>query len=153
MHARHPTDLGIRVEEHFARVHREVFLGDPVSNPRLKVEVIEEAMAHDTPTMLLITPWTINGLAFPPDGTLPETLIINGRSYPVFQADIEGIGLTHSVNLVATVAALASPEAARSAARAIGGEFLKALARAREASQVSDPGRRDLFGRIGHAER
>lgn len=137
--------LSERILAHFTRVHRDVFLGDPLCNPRLKVEVLDETVAHDTPTLILVTPWTINGLAFPPDGMLPETLAINGRSYPVFVADIDGIGPTHSVNLVATVAGIASPEAARSAARAIGEAFRISLARVREAAQVDDPSRRDLF--------
>ena len=120
-------------------------MGDPLLNPKLKVEVVAEAMAGDTPSLVLITPWTINGMAFPPDGTLPDTLMIGGRAYPVFMADIEGIGLTHSVNLAATVATMSSHEGARSAALAVAGPFQEALARAREAAQVTDPGKRRLF--------
>ena len=140
-----PSDLAGRVLKHFTAVHLEVFLGDPVCNPKLRVEVLEEALAHDTPTLVLITPWTINGLAFPPDGTLPDTLTVNRRSLPVFVTDIAGIGVVHSVNLVANTATLASPEAARSAARALSGDFRHAITRAREAAQVADPGRRELF--------
>lgn len=120
-------------------------MGDPLLNPKLKVEVVAEAMAGDTPSLVLITPWTINGMAFPPDGTLPDALTIGGRAYPVFTADIEGIGLTHSVNLAATVATMSSHEGARSAALAVAGPFQEALARAREAAQVTDPGKRRLF--------
>ena len=139
------TDLGARVLEHFRRVHSRVFMGDPVSNPKLKVDVLGEAVAHDTPSLVLITPWMLNGLAFPPDGALPETLTINGRAYPVFLADIEGIGLTHSINLVAAVETMTSHAAARSAALALAGPFHEALARAREVEQVADPGRRRLL--------
>lgn len=139
------TGIGARILEHFQTVHREVFLGDPVSNPKLKVEVLAEEDAGDCPTLVLVTPWMVNGVALPPDGELPASLSINGRTYPVFTAEVEGVGTLHSVNLAATTAAFTSHEAARSVAAAMAGPFREAVAAARS-GRVADPSRRRLLG-------
>lgn len=101
----------------FERVHREVFLGDPVANARLTVDVVDAAIVVDTPTLVLVTPWTVSGLAFPPDDDFPETLEIAERRRPVFRIDMVGVGGFRSVNLPVETAALHSMAQARTLAR------------------------------------
>ncbi len=123
--------LARRTQTVFEAVHQRVFLGDPVANPRLAVEVLGAATAHDTPVLVLITPWTLNGLAFPPDGELPATLEVIGRPRQVFSAELEGVGPFRSVNLVSDVSRLARPEEARKLARSFAEPFRAAVERAR----------------------
>lgn len=139
--------LADRVLAHFQRVHEEVFRGDPAANPRLKVEVLDPEMAGDTPTLVLITPWTLNGMAFPPDERFPDSLDINTRKYPVFRNDLEGIGPYCSVNLVADVSNLKSPDAARGVGRPLGEAFRMAVESSRERGTVEDESKRGLFKR------
>ncbi|MDX1691601.1 MAG: [NiFe]-hydrogenase assembly chaperone HybE [Acidimicrobiia bacterium] len=139
------SDLAARVGDHFRGVHRDVFLGEPMANPRLKVEVLEDVVVADTPTMILVAPWVVNGLAFPPDEALPDSLTIGARTYPVFTADVEGLGVVHSVNLVSDTTALDSQEAARNAAMALAMPFREAVERART-DDVADPSKRRLLG-------
>jgi hypothetical protein len=100
-------DLGTRVGrtlDYFQRVHREVFAGDPASNPRLTVQVVDPAEVEGVHTLVLICPWTVNGMFFPhADQYLPEVLEIGGRQHPVFGNEIEDLGRYGSVNLVADV--------------------------------------------------
>jgi hypothetical protein len=139
-------ELAGRVAEHFSRVHREVFLGDEVSNPKLWVEVVSPAMAGDTAAMILIAPWTLNGLVFPPDESFPTTLTVGAKEYPVFTAEVEGLGTVRSLNLASDVSTMPSQDAARGIAAALAGPFLEAVALARETGRVSDPSRRRLLG-------
>ena len=90
----------------FDRVHREQFLGDPVANPRLRVAVVDAALVADTPALVLLTPWTINGLAFPPDDVFPATLTIAGRVRPAHRIDMPELGVFWSVNLPTETAGL-----------------------------------------------
>ncbi len=138
-------DLRDRVRRTFEDVHRRAFLGDPAANPRLRVEVVGAAMAGDTPVLVLITPWTLNGMAFPPDGRFPERLTLEGRTFPVHANALEGVGDYRSVNLVPDVSSLPGPGAARQLAEALAGPFRDAVARAREQLAVPDPGRRRLL--------
>lgn len=133
------------VEAVFADIHRRVFLGDPVANPRLRVEVVDPVMVADTPTLVLITPWTLNGLAFPPDGAFPETLRVGGRQLPVFANDIAGMAPYHSVNLASDVLAVDGPASARALADTLGGPFRDAVARVRRPRLVADPSRRSFL--------
>lgn len=135
-------DLAQRVYDHFERVNREVFRGDPAANTKLKVEVLEPEMAGDTPVIVLITPWTLNGMAFPPDGRFPDSLSVNTKDLPVFRNELDGIGAYCSVNLVADVGNLQSPDIARAIARPLGTAFRAAVD---EARQIGDRGRRDLL--------
>lgn len=102
----------------------------------------------DTPTLVLVTPWTLNGLAFPPDERFPDSLTIGKRSYTVFQNDIEALGAYFSVNLMGDVSTLKSPEAARVVAGQLGDPFRRAVAKAREELAVPDEARRQLFKRL-----
>ncbi len=138
--------LAAATQESFEAIHRDSFLGDPGCNPKLKVEVLHAAMVGATPTLILITPWTLNGLLFP-DKAIAE-LVVGRRRFPVFEATVEGIGTYSSVNLVPDVSGLADREAARHAAAALVAPFRQAVARALEEQTVSDPNRRDLFKRL-----
>lgn len=135
-------DLAQRVYDHFERVNRDVFRGDPVANPKLKVEVLDPEMAGDTPIIVLITPWTLNGMAFPPDDRFPASLSVNTKDLPVFRNELEGIGAYCSVNLVADVSTLQSPDVARAIARPLGTAFRTAVEAAR---QIGHLGRRELL--------
>lgn len=141
------AELARRVLEHFESVEEEIFRGDPAANPRLKVEVLDPELVEDTPTLVLVTPWTLNGMAFPPDDEFPASLDLGKRRYQVFRNDLEGIGFYCSVNLVGDVGNLHSPDAARGVGRPLGKMFRTAVAHARQESEVSDPNRRDLFKR------
>ena len=94
------------VHRTFDRVHRERFLGDPAANPRLGVAVVDAALVADTPALVLLTPWTINGLAFPPDDVFPATLTVAGRVRPAHHIDMPELGVFWSVNLPTETAGL-----------------------------------------------
>ncbi len=133
----------------FEEIHRRVFLGDPAANPHLKVEGVETALVEDTPTLILITPWTLNGMAFPPDELFPATLTVGAKEYPVFAHSLEGLGSYHSVNLMGDVSPLQSPESARALARSLRQPFAEAVGAARRKRSVPDPARRNLLlGRV-----
>jgi len=138
-------DLAARVAEYFEKIERTVFRGDPAANTKLRVEVLDQELVDDTPTLVLITPWTLNGMAFPPDDRFPEELTLGKRRYPVFRNVLDGIGTYFSVNLVNDVGNLTSPSAARSVAHPLGRMFREAVARARDQRTVADQERRDLL--------
>jgi hypothetical protein len=90
--------------EYFDRVHREVFAGDPAANPRLTVQVVDPDEVEGVHTMVLICPWTVNGMFFPTsDQYLPDELEIGGRRHPVFANQLDELGRYGSVNLVSDV--------------------------------------------------
>lgn len=130
-------DLAARVCRAFERVHREQFRGDRAANPRLRVEVIEAAAVADTPTVVLITPWTINGLAFPPGGEFPATLELAGRRRPVFGVGMDELGVFRSVNLPVETSGLHSMDQARTLARSWAGHFQDAVRAARHAEPAA----------------
>jgi [NiFe]-hydrogenase assembly, chaperone, HybE len=115
----------------FERVHREQFRGDPVANPRLGVDVIDPAIVADTPAVVLLTPWTVNGLAFPPDDDFPDSLEIAGRTRPVFRLRMPELGVFRSVNLPLDAASLRSMAQARGLAGSWSGHFRDAVGAAR----------------------
>jgi [NiFe]-hydrogenase assembly, chaperone, HybE len=127
----------------FELVHRKHFLGDPVANSRLVVDVLDPAVVIDTPTALLLTPWTINGLAFPPDDEFPEVLEIAGRRRMVFRVEMAELGPFRSVNLPLEAGSLRSMAQARGLTRSWTGHFQEAVrgARAPQVHQLpSEPG-------------
>lgn len=133
-------DIAVNVRLAFERVHREQFLGDPVANPRLAVEVIDPAVVEDTPTVVLLTPWTVNGLAFPPDATFPGSLEIAGRRRPVFRIEMAELGAFWSVNLPLEAASLRSMAQARTLARSWVAPFRDAVgAVRRDAAATAGP--------------
>lgn len=107
------------------------FEGDPVANPRLHFEVVDLGVAADTPVLVLVTPWTLNGLAFPPDGAFPEWLEIDGRRHRVHADALEGLGTYRCVDLAPDVSHLPSQAHARKVAHAMGDAFFSAVERAR----------------------
>jgi hypothetical protein len=126
----------------FERVHREQFQGDPVANPRLAVEVIDPAVVEDTPAVVLLTPWTVNGLAFPPDGTFTDSLEIAGRRRPVFRIEMPELGAFWSVNLPLEAASLRSMAQARTLARSWVPHFRDAVGAVRRAAAAATAGER-----------
>jgi [NiFe]-hydrogenase assembly, chaperone, HybE len=133
----------------FERVHREQFLGDPAANPRLAVAVLDPAVVADTPVVVLLTPWTVNGLAFPPDDEFPAELEIAGRRRPVFRVEVPELGAFRSVNLPPEPSSLSSLAQARGLARSWAGPFQAAVAAARvgRAADGTAPGQQAAAAR------
>lgn len=152
-------DLADRTYEYFERVRRDVFENDPASNPALAVEVVEFSEVGGAPSLVLITPWTLNGMVFGDLPGFPGSLTIGGKGYPVFTNTLEEVGTYQSVNLVSDVSSLENQEAARRAARAFVKPFRTAIAKVQEQAQIEDPGRRGLLrglirpDEIGHPGR
>ncbi len=124
-------ELTSRVTSIFREVHRRSFLGDPAANPRLQVEVVEARMVVDTPCLILLTPWTLNGLAFPPDARFPHEVEVRGRRRRAYTHRLEGLGEYVSVPLLSNLAGLRGQEQARRVARALGEAFFLAVAAVR----------------------
>ncbi len=133
----------------FEGVQRRSSPGDPNWNPNLIVEVLAPAMVGQTPTLVLIAPWTISGMIFLADGTGMTELTVGKRRFAVGVDSIDAIGTYASVNLVPDVSGLADQEDARHAAMALALPFQEAVARALQERTVADPTRRDLFRRLG----
>lgn len=134
-------------EAAFQGIYERSFRGDAATNPRLKVEVLEPAVVADTPTLVLITPWTLNGLFFPPVDVSARELVIDGERRPVFVNEIEELGRYLSVNLVPDVSNLQSPREARETARRLAEPFRNAVTALRDGETVADPSKRELFRR------
>jgi len=128
------NDIAAGVREAFERVHREQFLGDRAANPQLTVDVIDAALVEDTPAVVLITPWTINGLAFPPDDEFPDHLEIAGRRRPVFRVEMAMPGVFRSINLPLEAASLRSMDQARTLAHSWAEHFHDAVRAVRQAA-------------------
>jgi hypothetical protein len=144
-----PVVLADRVSEYFEGVNHDVFAGDPAANPNLGVEVIDAGVAHDTPVVILIAPWTLAGLATPPDGQLPSALRVGARHCPALANEVPGIGSYWSVILVPDVSGYRSQDQARAVAMSLVEPFHVAVEKARqELTQVTDPGKRALLSRV-----
>jgi hypothetical protein len=128
------ADLDERVRATFADIHRRVFLGDAAANPRLRVEVVAARSEGATTTMVLITPWTINGLLFTPH--LPTVARIAGARRPVHGLCLPDLGPFGSVNLVADVGGLPGQDRARALAAGWTEPFRSGIA---EALAALDP--------------
>jgi len=140
------VDLAGRVGQAFERIHHSVFLLDPTANPKLTVEVVDAGMAGDTPTLILITPWTLSALAFPPDDRFPPTIEMSGRDYAAYPIELPEVGPYRSVNLAPDVSRLPSAAHARKVARTMAPLFREAVEKARRDVTVRDPSRRRLLG-------
>lgn len=145
-----PAEHASAVLAAFTEIHEQVFRGDPVANPRLRVEVVGAAMAGDTPVLVLVAPWTINGLAFPPDGAFPDRLELAGKTYPVWAHELGGVGRYRMVGLLSSVSCFQSPAEARELAEAMAEPFRRAVEAARPEPSTGDgdvpnPGRRRLL--------
>lgn len=120
------ADLAVRATAAFRDVQERVFSGDPAANAKLAVEVIETVVVDGTPTLVLITPWTINGLIFP-TGPGPDELVVADTRRTVFRGDVAPLGVYWSVNLVADVSRLSSPRQARALAESVADPFRDAV--------------------------
>lgn len=100
------------VQQVFDGVHDRAFRGDPAANPRLHVQVVAAVLAHDTPAVVLLTPWTCNGLAFPPDAAFPAEVMVAGRRLAARSTALAGLGTFWSVNLLPDVSRLRTQLAA-----------------------------------------
>jgi hypothetical protein len=119
-------DLAVRATAAFCGVQERVFADDPAANPRLAVETVEAAMVDGVATLVLITPWTINGLLFPAqDG--PTELTIAAAPRRAFRGDVAPLGVYWSVNLVPDVSRLTSPRQARTLAESFAEPFRDAV--------------------------
>jgi hypothetical protein len=119
--------LSIRATAAFTEVHRTAFVGDPAANPRLGVEVVEAVRVLDTPTLVLVAPWTLNGLIFPTRDGFPHELEIAGQTRPVFEVNLPPLGRFLSVNLVSNLWGLRDQRRARALARSWATPFRDAV--------------------------
>jgi hypothetical protein len=119
-------DLVARAGEAFRGVHDLVFAGDPSANPRLRVEPVEPAWVDGVPTLVLITPWTLNGLMFPL-GAGPDELVVATFPRRAYRGDVVPLGVYWSVNLVPDVSQLTSPGQARRLAASFADPFREAV--------------------------
>ena len=140
-----PQSLASRVTAYFENVERTVFRGDPACNPKLKVEVFDTQLVEDTITMVVVTPWTLNGMAFVPDDVFPDHLTLGKKRCPVFHNELEEIGAYFSINLLGDVGNLQSPDAARGVGKSLGQLFRAAVSQVRQEQVIADPSRRDLL--------
>lgn len=129
----------------FRHVHRAAFAGDPAVNPALDVAVTDVLMAADTPTVVLVTPWTLNGLAFPPDRQLPARCEIGGASRLLFRNHLSGLGEYYSVNLVPDVSGIATQAEALKLALSLARPWADLIATSRGTEAVTSPARRRLL--------
>jgi len=126
-----PARLAAAAYAAYERVNVEAFRGDPVANPRLVVEVIATDLVAGWPALVLLTPWTLNGLIFPGDAAaseIPQSLEIAGTPRPVFLITMPDLPRHASVNLVGDVSRWSSPEQARTVARSFVAPFMAAVA-------------------------
>jgi len=119
-------DLVVRAGQAFRGVQDRVFAGDPGINPRLRVEAVEPAWVDGVPTLVLITPWTLNGLMFPL-GTGPEELVVADTCRRAYRGDVAPLGVYWSVNLVSDVSGLTGPPQARRLATSFADPFRDAV--------------------------
>ena len=63
-----------------------------MGHPALEVAATSVLTAGDTATIVLLTPWTLNGLAFPPDRRVPARCEITGAMRLVFRSHLAGLG-------------------------------------------------------------
>ncbi len=140
-----PAGLGDQVLAAFQHVHQTAFAGDPAVNPALAVAVTDLLMAGDTPTIVLLTPWTLNGLAFPPDRQLPARCEIAGATRLIFRNHLAGLGEYYSVNLIPDVSGIATQAEALKLALSLAEPWRDLIATSRGTEAVTNPARRRLL--------
>ena len=126
--------LAASIQQAFQAIHERAFRGDPAANPHLRVQVVAAVMAHDTPAAVLLTPWTCNGLAFPPDATFPAQVEIGGKHWTARTTGLPELGQFWSVNLIPDVSRLTSQDTAAALARGWAKPWADAVTRARAAN-------------------
>jgi hypothetical protein len=120
-----------RIRRAFSAIHGLALERRSEVSTGISVDVFDAGIAIDTPTYILITPWTINGLAFPPDDDFPSALEIDGRVRIVHAVDDSDLGPHCAVNLVPLGAHFPSPVHARKVARDFAPKFRRAVEEAR----------------------
>jgi hypothetical protein len=120
-----------RVRSVFARIHGPAFDADTELSTGIEVDVIDAGIALDTPTFILLTPWTINGLAFPPDRNFPVALEIDGATQPVYSVERSNLGPYRAVILAALGSHFPSATHARHFAERAAPKFRRAVEEAR----------------------
>jgi len=115
----------------FAKIHGPAFDADTELSTGIEVGVIEAGIALDTPTFILLTPWTINGLAFPPDQRFPVALEVDGGTRPVYSIDRSTLGPYRAVNLAPLGSHFPSAVHARHFAERAAPKFRRAVEEAR----------------------
>jgi hypothetical protein len=139
------VDIADRTYAYFEAIHRNVFAGDPASNRALTVEVVQPGEVDGLPTLVLITPWTLNGMVFGDLTNFPTSMTVGAKEYSVLAHSLVELGPYRSVNLVSDVSNLESQEAARRVARAYVQPFRRAVAKALQEARVEDRNRRALL--------
>ena len=103
----------------FRAIHDDVFAGDSSVNAALEVEVLPvgtlDGPFGEQSVLILITPWTLNGLVLPGRG-LPESMDVAGQQRALITMELDAIGTYTQVNLVGDVSRYASQEQARTIA-------------------------------------
>lgn len=103
-------------------------------NARLRIDVVDTGLAHDTSTFVVVLPWGIEGVIVARSRErLPSSIVMGGRRQRVIPRELPGLGHVGTVELVPDVTPLASPRHARKIAYLIGPLFRDAVARARSA--------------------
>ena len=115
----------------FADIHGPAFDADTELSTGIEVDVIDAGVALDTPTFILLTPWTINGLAFPPDDSFPVAIEIDGATHPVYSIVRSELGPYRAVNLAPLGSHFPSATHAHHFAERAAPRFRKAVAEAR----------------------
>jgi hypothetical protein len=129
-----PTPLQERIRRVFAAIHGPAFDGETELSTGIDVEVFAGGTAVDTPTYILLTPWTINGLAFPPDDDFPSGLALDGRIKVVYAIEDSPLGPYRAVNLAPLGSHFPSPAHARKVAHDYAPMFRRAVEEARALS-------------------
>ena len=121
-------DLVLRADEAFRTVFERVFAGDPGVNAQLDVEAVEPAVVDGVPTLVMVTPWAMSGLVFPP-GDGPVELVIAEVVRRAVRGDVAPLGPYWSVSLVPEVSRLTGAEQARRLATSFAEPFQDAVRR------------------------
>jgi [NiFe]-hydrogenase assembly, chaperone, HybE len=118
-------DLAARADLAFRGVQERIFADDPAANGNLVVEAIEATAVDGVSTLVLVTPWTINGLVVPTDAAQegPEEIVISGAARRAYRGDVAPLGVYWAVNLVPDVSQLTSPRQARALATSFAEPF------------------------------
>lgn len=115
----------------FSKIHGPAFDADTELSTGIEVDVIDAGIALDTPTFILLTPWTINGLAFPPDPSFPVAIEVDGAVNPVYSIERSKLGPYRAVNLAPLGSHFPSAAHARHFAERAAPKFRRAVEEAR----------------------
>ena len=123
-----------QVQAAFELVHRRSFAGTSIVNPKIKVEALPAGVVDTSDgeqlVVVLITPWTMNGLVLPGSG-LPSELNVAGHQRAVTVIDLPELGQYAQVNLVPDVSKYTGHSQALTIAQSMVEPLLTAVAAAR----------------------